>query len=230
MTREMGKVLAETRGDVQEAIDEALLRGRRGPAALRRHHPIGAARQIRHERAHACRRRRPHHAVELSHGDSQLEALSRAGRRQHLRDQAGHRHAALHLQPRAGAGRCGPSAGRGQYRLRHGFNGGRGAGRASRCARHQLHRIECGWFAGRATRRRHLQAGLARNGRQERADRARRRQSRSRARRRALGRVRHHGAALHGHQPHPSAKGNCRRVHRKICRAREKAEGRQRPR
>ena len=31
MTREMGKVLAETRGDVQEAIDMTYLHGRRGP-------------------------------------------------------------------------------------------------------------------------------------------------------------------------------------------------------
>ena len=33
MTREMGKVLPETRGDVQEAIDMALLHGRRRPPA-----------------------------------------------------------------------------------------------------------------------------------------------------------------------------------------------------
>ena len=72
--------------------------------------------------------------------------------------------------------------------------------------------------------------GFARNGRQERADRPRRRQSRPRARRRAVGRIRHHRPALHGHQPHPAAEGNRRGVHRKVCRARQKAQGRQWPR
>ena len=47
-----------------------------------------------------------------------LEALPRAGGRQHLRDQAGDRYAALRLQPGAGARRRGPAAGRGQYRQR----------------------------------------------------------------------------------------------------------------
>ena len=39
MTREMGKVLVEARGDVQEAIDMAYLHGRRGAAPLRRDRP-----------------------------------------------------------------------------------------------------------------------------------------------------------------------------------------------
>ncbi len=89
MTREMGKVLAETRGDVQEAIDEAFYvagEGRRlfgvtTPSEL----PDKFAMSVRMPRG----RRRPHHAVELSHGHPELEALSRARRRQHLRHQAG---------------------------------------------------------------------------------------------------------------------------------------------
>ena len=43
MTREMGKVLAETRGDVQEAIDMTYLHGGRGPAAVRPDHAFGVA-------------------------------------------------------------------------------------------------------------------------------------------------------------------------------------------
>ena len=46
MTREMGKVLAETRGDVQEAIDMTYLHGRRRPAAVRADDALGAAQQV----------------------------------------------------------------------------------------------------------------------------------------------------------------------------------------
>jgi len=55
MTREMGKVLAETRGDVQEAIDEAFYvagEGRRLFGVTQRER---VAEQVRHERAHAAR-------------------------------------------------------------------------------------------------------------------------------------------------------------------------------
>ncbi len=52
-----------------------------------------------------------------------------------------------------------------------------------------------------------FQALLAGVGRQESDDRARRRQSRPRPRRRALGRVRHHRPALHRDQPHHRAEG-----------------------
>ena len=119
MTREMGKVLAETRGDVQEAIDEAFYVAGEGRRLFGVTTPSELPEQVRHERPHAGRRGRPHHPVELPHGHSQLEALSRSRRRQHLRHQARHRHAALHLQPRPGARRCRPAAGRGQHRLRH---------------------------------------------------------------------------------------------------------------
>ena len=43
MTREMGKVLKETRGDVQEGIDMRVLRRRRGAPAVRRNDAGGAA-------------------------------------------------------------------------------------------------------------------------------------------------------------------------------------------
>ena len=48
MTREMGKVLAEARGDVQEAIDMTLLHGRRGAAPVRPDDAVRAAGQVRH--------------------------------------------------------------------------------------------------------------------------------------------------------------------------------------
>jgi len=33
-----------------------------------------------------------------------------------------------------------------------------------------------------------------------------------------MGRIRHHRATLHGHQPHPAAKGDRAKVHRRVCR------------
>ena len=97
MTREMGKVLAETRGDVQEAIDTAYymagegrrLFGQTTPSelpdkfAMSVRMPVGV---VRHD-----------HALELPHGDPVLEDLPRAGLRQHLRLQARRGHAALRL-------------------------------------------------------------------------------------------------------------------------------------
>ena len=69
MTREMGKVLKETRGDVQEAIDAAYYNageGRRmfGPT-------------VRDGSAAADRRMRHDHAVEFSDGDSVVETAAR---------------------------------------------------------------------------------------------------------------------------------------------------------
>ncbi len=58
-------------------------------------------------------------------------------------------------------------------------------------------------------RRGHVQARLARDGRQECADRARRRQSGAGSGWRTVGSLRHHRPALHGHQPHPAAEGHC---------------------
>ncbi len=77
MTREMGKVLAETRGDVQEAIDEAFyvagegrrLFGQTTPSEL----PNKFAMSIRMPVGVV----RPHHAVELPHGHSQSGSFSR---------------------------------------------------------------------------------------------------------------------------------------------------------
>ena len=48
MTREMGKVLNETRGDVQEAIDTAYYMAGRRPPHVWSHDSVGIAQQIRH--------------------------------------------------------------------------------------------------------------------------------------------------------------------------------------
>ena len=77
MTREMGKVLAETRGDVQEAIDEAFYVAGEGRRLFGVTTPSELPDKFAMSRAHAGRRRRPDHAMELPHGHPQLEALSR---------------------------------------------------------------------------------------------------------------------------------------------------------
>jgi aldehyde dehydrogenase (NAD+) len=70
-TREMGKVLKETRGDVQEGIDCAFYNRRRV---------------------------RADHAVEFSSGDSNMEVISRASMRQYNNLEASRRHTAHRSQ------------------------------------------------------------------------------------------------------------------------------------
>ena len=116
MTREMGKVLKETRGDTQEAIDTAYYiagEGRRlfGPTTPSEL-PNKFAMAVRQPR----RRLRHDHPLEFSDGDSVLEAAARDRLRQHLRDQARAGHAAFHLQPGAHAGRRGRAQRRHQHR------------------------------------------------------------------------------------------------------------------
>jgi aldehyde dehydrogenase (NAD+) len=89
MTREMGKVLKETGGDVQEAIDCTYYTAG---------DPGRDAGQVRHVRAPARGPVRPDYALEFSHGDSVLEAYPGSGLRQHRRHQARGRHSALDLQ------------------------------------------------------------------------------------------------------------------------------------
>src|SRR3989304_2543543 len=81
MTREMGKILKETRGDVQEAIDMGLYMAGEG-------------------RGRAAGGLRDDYAVELPHGHPLLEDFPRAHLRQHGRFQARLRHPALGLQLR----------------------------------------------------------------------------------------------------------------------------------
>src|SRR6266446_4414053 len=84
MTREMGKVLAETRGDVQEAIDAAYYNAG-GTPPLRSHGAVGDAQQVRHGGAPANRRLRHDNAVEFPYGDFFLEAAARHRLRKHMR-------------------------------------------------------------------------------------------------------------------------------------------------
>ena len=95
MTREMGKVMAEAGGDVQEAIDITYYMAGEGRRLFGQTTPSRAARQVEHERPRADRRRRRDHAVELPDRDPVVEDDPGARLRQHRRPQAGEGHAAL---------------------------------------------------------------------------------------------------------------------------------------
>jgi hypothetical protein len=115
MTREMGKILKETRGDTQEAIDTAYYfagEGRRmfGPTT-----PSELPNKFAMAVTNSDRSVRHDHAVEFPHGHSVVETAARHRLRQHLCDQAGAGHAAFHLQPGAHAVRCRRPQGRDQH-------------------------------------------------------------------------------------------------------------------
>ena len=80
MSHEMGKVLAEAGGDVQEAIDMSYYMGGEGRRLFGQTTPSELPRQVQHERAHADRRRRRDHAVELPDRHPVLEDRARARR------------------------------------------------------------------------------------------------------------------------------------------------------
>ena len=99
MTREMGKVLVETRGDVQEAIDTAYLHGWRGAATLRQDRPVRVAEQVGHGLPRPDRRRRLSSRRSTSRSRSpRWKMLAGAHRRQHRHLQAGRGRAALGAQ------------------------------------------------------------------------------------------------------------------------------------
>ena len=150
MTREMGKVLKETRGDVQEAIDTAYYMAGEGRRLFGPTMPSELPNKFAMAVRQPDRRLRHDHAVEFPHGDSVVEAVAGPGLRQHLRDQARAGHSALHLQPGAGADRRRRSQGRDQHRHRIRHRSRHAAHRASRCARDLVDRIN-----GRRTNRRH---------------------------------------------------------------------------
>ncbi len=112
MTREMGKVLAETRGDVQEAIDMTYymagegrrLFGQTTPSEL----PNKFAMSVRQSIGVAG----IDHAVEFSDGDSVVEDDAGAGERKHRCIEAGGGYAALFVSPCADACGRGFAAGR----------------------------------------------------------------------------------------------------------------------
>ncbi len=153
-----------------------LLHCRRRPPPVWSDRAVGAAQQIRHGDSPAAGRLRHDHAVEFSHGDSVVEAVSRARCRQYCGDQAGAGHAALDVELRAGAGRWRSSGGRSQHRYRLRRRSRHADGRASRGARGFADRIDRGWPHRGTGSGQDLQALLAGVGRQESHDRARRRQ------------------------------------------------------
>ena len=98
MTREMGKVLAETRGDVQEAIDMTYYMAGEGRRLFGQTTPSELRNKYRHVRAPASGRLRLDYALEFPHGHTVLEDHAGAGLRKHGGDQAGGRYAPFHLQ------------------------------------------------------------------------------------------------------------------------------------
>ncbi len=89
VTREMGKVLAEGRGDVQEAIDFFEYIAGEGRRLFGEDYTFGTPGQVCHDDPAADRRRWLHNTVELSHRHSGLEARCRVGGGQHGGVQAG---------------------------------------------------------------------------------------------------------------------------------------------
>ena len=215
MTREMGKVLAETRGDVQEAIDEAFyvagegrrLFGETTPSELQNKFamsvrmPVGVVGLItpwNFPMAIPSWKLFPalvsgNTCVIKPATDTPLSVYNLV---QTLVD-AGLPPGVVNIVSGSGPG------------------GGQRPRRAPRRPRHQLYRLQRSGLACSAARSGNLQARFARDGRQERADRARRRQPRTRSRRRTLGILRNHRPALHRHQPHPAPEGNRRQIHRR---------------
>ena len=110
MTREMGKVLEETRGDVQEAIDMTFFMAGEGrrmygqtvPSELRDKFAMSVRQPLG-----VCAR---DHAVEFPDGDSVVEDRSGARLRQHGRLQAGDADAAVRGELRQDARGSGHSA------------------------------------------------------------------------------------------------------------------------
>ncbi len=201
MTREMGKILDETRGDVQEAVDMSYLMAGEGrrmygqtvPSELRdkfamsMRQPIGVCGMIT---AWNFPDRRP-----------VVEDPAGAGLRQHSRVQARRGSARLGRELRAGAGRCRPAGRRAESRARRRSGRRRAAALASRRQRDLVHRVDGDRSPRQPGMRAELQESAPGDGRQERHPRDGRCEPRTGGRRRALGWFRHHRPALHGRQP-----------------------------
>ena len=135
MTREMGKVLAETRGDVQEGIDTAYYAATEGRRLFGHTVPSELRSKWAMSYPPADRRRRPHHAVQLPAGDPDLEDVSGAALRE-LGDHQAVRGRAAHGAPAGGDPARGRAAARGHPAgARPRRDGGQGAGGASRRCR-----------------------------------------------------------------------------------------------
>ena len=77
MTREMGKVLTEARGDVQEAIDMGKFIAGEGRRAFGETVPERAAQQVGDDHAPTARRGRLRHPLELPRSPSRRGRSSR---------------------------------------------------------------------------------------------------------------------------------------------------------
>ena len=207
MTREMGKILKETRGDVQEAVDCAYYmagEGRRlfGPTtpselpnkfAMAIRQPIGVCGMIA-----------PWNFPMAIPSWKLLPAIV-CGNTCVIKPGEDTPLSTLNLVPHSY--RRWPTQGCHQHRDRIRARGWRAAGRASRSAGDFIHRVIPRGSHCRRFCRQESKALLARARRQESHDRARRRQPRTRHRRRTMGCIRHHRPALHGHKPDHRAEG-----------------------
>ena len=208
MTREMGKVLKETRGDVQEAIDTAYYMAGEGRRLFGQTTPVRAPNKFAmcvRQPVGVCGMITPWNFPMAIPSWKLFPALV-CGNTCVIKPAQDTPLSTYNFV--SGAADAGMP--KGVVNIVTGF--GTEVGRAA-CIEHpDVRAISFTGSSGRRPHRGHdcrarLQALLARNGRQEPDDRARRRQPRSRARRRALGSVRHHRPALHRHQPHHRAEG-----------------------
>ena len=166
MTREMGKVLDETRGDVQEGIDMAFYvagEGRRSSASPRRARCPTSGRCRCASRWASSGSSRPG----TSRSRSRPGRSCRPWSRQHRGLQAGDRHAAglaLREDPRGGR----PADGRAEPGLRQRLEGGQPAGERTRASGRLVHRLDRGGPGSQPAARRLGKRLSPRDGRQER--------------------------------------------------------------
>ena len=99
MTREMGKVLKEAGGDVQEAIDCTYYTAGEGRRLHGFHHSGRDARQVCDVRATARRALRIDYALEFPDGDSSWKLIPALVCGNTVVIETSRRHAAVHLQP-----------------------------------------------------------------------------------------------------------------------------------
>ena len=168
MTREMGKVLDETRGDVQEAIDMTHLMAGEGRRLLRPDGAVRAAQQVRDVDPPADRRLRADHAWNFPMAIPSWKIIPALVCGNTVVLQAGRGSAALGLQLRADARRRRRAARRRQHRDRRRRRRRRAARRASRRPRRLVHRIDRDRPARQRGRGAGVQEGPPRDGRQER--------------------------------------------------------------
>ena len=224
MTREMGKVLKEARGDVQEAIDMAFLMGGEG----RRLHGQTTPSELPNKFAMSVRS--PIGVCAFITPWNFPMAIpawkidGRARLREHGRHQAGDGHAALGRELRARARGRGPSARRLQRGHGQRLEGRDAAPQGPARQGRLVHRLDVRRADDQRGVRADVQARPPRDGRQEPDHRDGRREPRARGRRRDLGRVRDERPALHGvlapprpQQGRPEVHGDARRARERRC-------------